>query len=717
MIKGLFTKNKVFQKRLFCDMVPKKRSFPRIEFENRYKNAQILMEKHKIDAMLLTTEANFHYFTGLISNFWCSPTRPMYLLLNKNDVKPVAIVPEISLKSMEKTWVNSIYTWDSPNFLDDGISILNNQIDKVKKEYNTIGITMGLESQLRMPFGDTIKVMNFCKENGLKIKDSSPIIRELRMIKSENELDKLRLIGNMASQAFENLPDRISNLSNTTLTERTIVKEMQIELLKNGVDDIPYIIGKKGRIGYESVIDGPSDTKINKGDLYVIDTGAQYDNYYCDFNRNFIIGEADDISNELKVAHKNLWHATEEALKEIKPGKPLNTLWYAMVNSLISSGVDSSFFNKGRIGHGLGLQLTEWPSIVKNETLILKPGMVLTLEPSVPLCGGIMTHEENIIVTENGYEMLSKRESNELPIINMPKENRYSKSKKTTISKLSLNNNKIPEIILDFKPKAMLGFIQLPSDLTLDNEIGPILSQINGVNWRLQKMKFINNNENINGNTYKQSIINIEKAANTLIPQSRKDYGSIDVLAMACTSLSFSLGSESVKNELLKGYPMVGSVTDTATAIIEALNSFNQKQKNKNIALFTPYIDEIHNKNISFLEDNGYIINAHYNLNLSTDSEATSVNPKSIEEHVKALVTNRKVDILVIGCSALRSTGYGFIDNLEKELKIPVITSNQALIWTCINKCPTVYKDEIKSIKGYGTLFKNHYSYDGYLFP
>ena len=72
----------------------------------------------------------------------------------------------------------------------------------------------------------------------------------------------------------------------------------------------------------------------------------------------------------------------------------------------------------GRLGHGLGLTLTEWPSVTPLDTTELREGMVLTLEPGVEIAPGrIMVHEENIVLRAGGPELLSRRAPTELPEI------------------------------------------------------------------------------------------------------------------------------------------------------------------------------------------------------------------------------------------------------------------------------------------------------------
>lgn len=99
-------------------------------------------------------------------------------------------------------------------------------------------------------------------------------------------------------------------------------------------------------------------------------------------------------------------------LKPPVPGTTCAELFHAMAAHL---GGDS---NVGRLGHGLGMQLTEWPSIAPFDQTVLKAGMVMTLEPSIAVTGTtMMVQEENILITDGAPELLTMRAAPELPVI------------------------------------------------------------------------------------------------------------------------------------------------------------------------------------------------------------------------------------------------------------------------------------------------------------
>ena len=97
-------------------------------------------------------------------------------------------------------------------------------------------------------------------------------------------------------------------------------------------------------------------------------------------------------------------------------------------------------------------------------------------------------------------------------------------------------------IKFDQKPKATIGFVSIPSDITLDTEAGPLLAHIPGVLWRFTKMTFEDEDDEICEEVYERAKKNIANAARSFLPNDKVSYGSLDVVAMCCTSLSFTLG-------------------------------------------------------------------------------------------------------------------------------------------------------------------------------
>ena len=187
-------------------------------------------------------------------------------------------------------------------------------------------------------------------------------------------------------------------------------RAFRVALLQAGADDVPYLAGGAGQGGYTDVISPPSARALAVGDVLMLDTGATLNGYFCDFDRNFALGQADDAAVS---AHERLWHATEAGLRAARPGATAADLFHAMHRVLGGGHSDV-----GRYGHGLGMQLTEWPSIHPDDATLLQPGMVITLEPSLTISEGrIMVHEENILIAEEGPELLTPRAPAQLPVL------------------------------------------------------------------------------------------------------------------------------------------------------------------------------------------------------------------------------------------------------------------------------------------------------------
>nr|WP_235864286.1 Xaa-Pro peptidase family protein [Pseudorhizobium flavum] len=364
------------------------------------------MSRTGLDAIVLTSEANVEYLSGFETTFaWVTPSRPWYFVVPRVG-DAIAIIPEIGLTNWQNTsWCDRIETWPSPRPADEGISLLATHLDQISRRHGKVGFEIGPESRIGMPVSDLLRMQ---KSLGFELVDCTMLMAAVRSIKSASEINRIRHICEIAGKAFAELPSTVR----VGDTEKEIYRGFSANLLLNGADKVPYVSIASGQGGYESIIMGPTDRIARKGDVLILDTGSKCGGYFCDYDRNFSFGPP---SAEVARVYEALWHATDAGIEAARPGKTAADVFHAQADVLISYGFEVG--NVGRFGHGLGKVITEHPSNAPGDETVLLPGMVLTVEPSAMFGGGIMAHEEDIVITEGEAEVLSPRASREIQVI------------------------------------------------------------------------------------------------------------------------------------------------------------------------------------------------------------------------------------------------------------------------------------------------------------
>ena len=384
------------------------RGFDDTEFATRCNLVQAAMKQADVGALLLTSEAEIRYFTGFMTQFWQSPTRPWFVIIPSSG-KPVAIIPSIGTPLMQQCYTENIISWASPAANDDGITLLADVIHKHVGKDGRLGMLMGRETAVRMPLADLFGLQQ--RLGTTHFHDMTADIQKIRMVKSPAEQVKLRHICGLVSDVFADVPQWLQ----PGMSFDNCFRRFKIESLERGVDDVSYLVGGIGPGGYDDIIAPPVSKDLATGDVLMFDTGCIWDGYYSDFDRNFAIGSA---SAEAQDAHKKLFDATEAALSILRPGITAADL-FATMHDILCPDRSSGRDDVGRYGHGLGIQLTETPSHTSWDTTEIKAGMALTIEPSASYGSRfIMVAEENILVHEDHVELLTTRAPRDLPVIN-----------------------------------------------------------------------------------------------------------------------------------------------------------------------------------------------------------------------------------------------------------------------------------------------------------
>lgn len=262
-------------------------------------------------------------------------------------------------------------------------------------------------------------------------KDLLSIVHELRIIKSDLELKKIRLATQVSADAHNHIIKYVA--ANNNLTERHVQSEFYSYCLKHGCHDMAYqpIVASGNNACILHYTQNASVLKDN--DLILIDAGAEYDCYAADITRVF------PVNGKFSARQKDLYNlvlvAQKQAISKIKPGEAWSNIQQAVVKvlvdglidlkiltgdpvDLIAKGVYQEFYMHGS-GHFLGMDVHDVGAYnIKNKSRVLLPGMVLTVEPGLYFSktsrvaeewrGIGIRIEDDVLVTEHNCEVLTK---------------------------------------------------------------------------------------------------------------------------------------------------------------------------------------------------------------------------------------------------------------------------------------------------------------------
>ena len=244
--------------------------------------------------------------------------------------------------------------------------------------------------------------------------------------------------------------------------------------------------------------------------------------------------------------------------------------------------------------------------------------------------------------------------------------------------------NNLKPIIKD-TTNARIGVITLSTDFTIEQDFRKICHNL-PVDIFFNRIPFINP---LNHENYLKMADHIPEVSEQILPGQK-----IDVIAYGCTSGTIAIGEDNVSNQVKKSKPE-SKVTTPITAAIKAFKKLNLK----NIAVLTPYPKDVNETVFDYLSKNQLTVDSFNSFNLNYDSEIAQVSLESLKESI-GNIDLEKVDGLFVSCTALKIVD--ILDQVEKKFNTTVISSNQAIIWDCLQLLDMNVK-----IPGYGKLFNS----------
>lgn len=349
------------------------------------KAVEILKQK-SVKALILSPSANMFYLTG----FSTFPGERLLVNILTDTGENIFIVPKLYESEVrEKADFTQLLSW---NDTQDPADLVKSIADK----YDLKDCTLAIEETMWFTAFDKI----FTTLEGVKYVHAAEIIGELRQCKSAVEGDKMRKASHTADQALENILPNIK----PGMTETEVKDMLEAEMKKLGATGPAFqtIIGSgpnSAQCHY-----GTGDRVLQEGDALVMDFGCLVENYCSDMTRTIVIGQASD---KLKSVYAILKRAQQYAIDKVKPGVKASEVDFAARKYITDKGYGEYFIH--RTGHGIGLEVHELPYITETSEVILKPGMVFSIEPGIYLDGEFgLRIEDLVMVTEDGAEVLNQ---------------------------------------------------------------------------------------------------------------------------------------------------------------------------------------------------------------------------------------------------------------------------------------------------------------------
>ncbi|WP_171173211.1 aspartate/glutamate racemase family protein [Ruegeria sp. HKCCD8929] len=230
--------------------------------------------------------------------------------------------------------------------------------------------------------------------------------------------------------------------------------------------------------------------------------------------------------------------------------------------------------------------------------------------------------------------------------------------------------------------RASLGFILMSTDLAFEDDAFAMVPKGVGVHITRLKTEDYTTTE-----TLRRHLDHMAEAASRLQPDARPD-----VISYSCTSGSIVNGEERVFAEIRKGAPWAQPMC-LVTGVVDALRAVGAKR----IVVGTPYLDEINTAEADFLAQKGFDVLDIQGLNLTTGLEFGRVTPAYWKQF--ALEIDRPgAGAIFLSCSGIRALDV--VEEIERAAGKPVITSNQAQVWSCLRRAGIADR-----IEGFGQLF------------
>ena len=343
--------------------------------KNRIKTIRRLLNKKKINSLLVTKPANVTYTTAFLgADSWTVITPRAVYLLTDSRYTEQAKAECSNCRIIERT------------------AALPEAAGKLLKKLKSVQ-TVAVEKSTSLADFEAIK-----KNVKARLKTVANVIEEVRSSKDSSEIAAIKKAAQIAAQAL----GKIRRYIKPGITENELAGVLDFQIRKaeafNSFETIVAFGPNASRPHHQ-----PSNRKLKKNDTILIDFGVRYKGYCCDLTRCFAVGK---VTHFYKKVYNAVKEAQAAALKMVKAGVPIKKVDAAARKAI--AGHNLPVYGHGT-GHGLGLEIHEEPFLNAESKGKLQAGEIITIEPGVYIPGKLGVRiEDDVLVTQTSCKILTR---------------------------------------------------------------------------------------------------------------------------------------------------------------------------------------------------------------------------------------------------------------------------------------------------------------------
>ena len=347
---------------------------------------RIFLKKLGLDALIACSPTNVSYTIGMrIATQSFILSRQCFTIVTPTDSRLVVVNME---EAATRRYANIEKIYAYKEFLENPIDALAKNMEEMGLSNANVGFEIGY-----LPASDYAHLVKVLPK--VTFEKADEIFRDIRMVKTPEEIERLRKVGGIADKIHATVYEKV-HAGNTEKELGALISGEFIRLGGDAMSILTVASGERSGLANGS----PTEKKLEKGELVRCDIVGNCNAYFSDCARTVVVGKPSEKQNDI---WKKILECHHELLNLVHAGVETRVIYEKFTELFTKYGFPIDSF----VGHGVGVDLHEWPLIGKYEPNVLEENMVICIEPFIFSEGAGYHVEDMLIIKKNGFEKIT----------------------------------------------------------------------------------------------------------------------------------------------------------------------------------------------------------------------------------------------------------------------------------------------------------------------